>query len=136
MYHEADEKYWLGVGLTRSEAYVLIAAGSSITSECRYADAADPHAQFTIVLPRREGVEYSVEHAVVGGQDRFLILHNDDAVNFTLAEAPVERSGTAAHPDPAPRRCATRRRRRFRRPPGGQLSARGAAPNPVVAHQR
>ena len=89
VYHEADERFWVGAGLTRSEAYVFIAAGSSITSEIRYADSADSHAQFTVVLPRREGVEYSVDHAVVGGQDRFLILHNDGAVNFTLAEAPV-----------------------------------------------
>lgn len=89
VYHEADERFWLGVGLTRSEAYILIASGSSITSEMRYAEAADPKAQFTIILPRREGVEYSVEHAVIGGQDRFLILHNDGAVNFALAEAPV-----------------------------------------------
>jgi len=89
VYHEADERFWLGVGLTRSEAYILIASGSSITSEMRYADAADPQAQFTVILPRREGVEYSVEHAVIGGQDRFLILHNDGAVNFTLTEAPV-----------------------------------------------
>jgi oligopeptidase B len=89
VYHEADERFWLGVGLTRSEAYVLIASGSSITTEMRYAAAADPQAQFTVILPRREGVEYSVEHAVIGGQDRFLILHNDGAVNFTLTEAPV-----------------------------------------------
>jgi oligopeptidase B len=89
VYHEADERFWLGVGLTRSEAYVFIASGSSITSEFRYADSADSHAQFTVVLPRREGVEYSVEHARVGGQDRFLILHNDGAVNFTLTEAPI-----------------------------------------------
>ena len=89
VYHEADERFWLGVGLTRSEAYVFIAAGSSITSEFRYADAADPHAKFSVVLPRREGVEYSVEHAVIGGQDQFLILHNDGAVNFTLTQAPV-----------------------------------------------
>ena len=89
VYHEADERFWLGVGLSRSEAYVFIASGSSITSEIRYADAADSRAPFTVVLPRREGVEYSVEHAVVGGQDRFLILHNDGAVNFTLTEAPV-----------------------------------------------
>ena len=89
VYHEADERFWLGVGLTRSEAYVFIASGSSITTEMHYADSADPHASFTVVLPRREGVEYSVEHAVVGGQDRFLILHNDGAVNFTLTEAPV-----------------------------------------------
>ncbi len=89
VYHEADERFWLGVGLSRSESHVFIASGSSITSEIRYADAADSHAPFTVVLPRREGVEYSVEHAVVGGQDRFLILHNDSAVNFTLTEAPV-----------------------------------------------
>ena len=57
----------------------------------RYADAADADAEFTSVLPRRKVVEYSVEHAVVGGEDRFLILHNDGAVNFTLVEAPVER---------------------------------------------
>ncbi|MBV8785496.1 MAG: S9 family peptidase [Mycobacterium sp.] len=89
VYHEADERFWLGVGLTRSEAYVLIASGSSITSEMRYAEAGDPQAEFTVILPRREGIEYSVEHAVIGGQDRFLILHNDGAVNFTLTEAPV-----------------------------------------------
>jgi oligopeptidase B len=89
VYHEPDERFWVGAGLTRSEAYVIIASGSSITSEVRYADSADPNAEFTVVLPRREGVEYSLEHAVVGGQDRFLILHNDGAVNFTLAEAPV-----------------------------------------------
>jgi oligopeptidase B len=89
VYHEADERFFLGVGMTRSDAYVVIGAGSAITSELRYADSADPNAQFTVVLPRRDGVEYSVEHAVVGGQDRFLILHNDGAVNFTLVEAPV-----------------------------------------------
>jgi oligopeptidase B len=89
VYHEPDERFWLAVGRTRSNAHVLIAAGSAVTSELRYADAADAGAQFTVVLPRRDGVEYSVEHAVIGGQDRFLILHNDGAVNFTLVEAPV-----------------------------------------------
>ncbi|BBZ24561.1 S9 family peptidase [Mycolicibacter hiberniae] len=95
VYHEADERFWLAVGRTRSDSYVLIAAGSSITSEVRYADAANSDAEFTVVLPRREGVEYSVEHAVIGGQDRFLILHNDGAVNFTLVQVPVS---TAADP--------------------------------------
>lgn len=88
-YHEPDERFWLAVGRTRSDKYILIAAGSAVTSEIRYADANDPQAEFTTVWPRRELVEYSVEHAVVGGQDRFLILHNDGAENFTLVEAPV-----------------------------------------------
>jgi len=88
--HEPDERFWLAVGRTRSDAYVLIAAGSAITSEIRYGDAADPQAEFTTVLARRDGVEYSLEHAVVGGEDRFLIVHNHGAVNFTLVEAPVD----------------------------------------------
>ncbi len=89
VHHEADEKYWLAVGRTRSDKYVIIAAGSAVTSEMRYGDAADPQTEFTTVWPRRELVEYSIEHAVIGGDDRFLILHNDGAENFTLVEAPV-----------------------------------------------
>lgn len=90
VFTEPDERFWVAVGRTRSNAYIVIAAGSAITSEVRLADASDPQAEFTTVLPRRDGIEYSVEHAVVDGQDRFLILHNDGAPNFTLVEAPVD----------------------------------------------
>ncbi|WP_111508238.1 S9 family peptidase [Mycobacterium kyogaense] len=89
VYHEPDERFWVACGRTRSNKYVLIAAGSAITSEMRYADAADADAEFTVIWPRRDGVEYSVEHAVVAEEDRFLIMHNDGAENFTLVEAPV-----------------------------------------------
>lgn len=89
VFHEPDERFWVGVGRTRSDKYVFIATGSSVTSEMLYGDAADADAQFVSILPRRNLVEYSVEHAVVGGEDRFLILHNDGAENFTLVEAPV-----------------------------------------------
>lgn len=90
VYHESDERFWLSVGRTRSDSYILIAAGSSITSEVRYGRADDPHADFSVVMPRRTGVEYEVEHAIIGGQDRFLLLHNDSAVNFTLVQVPVD----------------------------------------------
>ena len=89
VYHEPDQRFWVAVGRSRSNAYVVIVAGSAITSEVRMGDAADPDAEFTAVLPRRDGVEYTVEHAVIDGEDRFLILHNDGAVNFTLVQAPV-----------------------------------------------
>ncbi|MGV0744481.1 S9 family peptidase [Mycolicibacterium sp. XJ870] len=89
VYHEPDERFWVGIGRSRSNKYLFIASGSAVTTEVRYADATDPHAEFTAVWDRRDLVEYSVEHAVVGGQDRFLILHNDGAENFTLVDAPV-----------------------------------------------
>jgi oligopeptidase B len=43
-----------------------------------------------MVARRRPGVEYEVEHqALADGTDRLLILHNDGALNFELAEALV-----------------------------------------------
>ncbi|WP_293305929.1 S9 family peptidase [Mycolicibacterium sp.] len=90
VFHEPDQRFWVAVGRSRSNAYIVIVAGSAVTSEIRLAEAGDPAAEFTVVLPRRDGVEYTVEHAVIDGEDRFLILHNDGAVNFTLVEAPVD----------------------------------------------
>jgi oligopeptidase B len=97
VFTEPDERYWVGVGLTRSKRYLEIAVGSKITSEVHLLDTADPDAGLEVVWPRREGVEYSVEHAVVGGADRWLILHNDGAENFELVDvdpaAPLDRAG-------------------------------------------
>ncbi|WP_149361658.1 S9 family peptidase [Lolliginicoccus suaedae] len=89
VFHEPDERYWTGMGITRSRQYLVIEVGSKITSEARVLPADDPTGEFTVVLPRREGVEYGIDHVVVAGEDRFLILHNDGAENFELADAPV-----------------------------------------------
>ncbi|MGH3354343.1 MAG: S9 family peptidase [Nocardioidaceae bacterium] len=91
VFHEADERYWTAVGRTRSDRYLMVVSGSKTTTEYRALDAGDPTGEFRVLAPRRQGVEYSVEHAVVGGEDRFLILHNDGAENFELAETPVDR---------------------------------------------
>jgi oligopeptidase B len=94
VFEEADEKFRVGVWLTRSEQYLCVAVASSVTSESWLLDAARPEAELTVVLPRRQGVEYQVEHqAGDGGPGRLLILHNAGAENFELAAAPV--------PDPA-----------------------------------
>ncbi|OZC68074.1 oligopeptidase B [Rhodococcus sp. 06-470-2] len=99
VFHEPDESYWVGFGSTRSEKYLMIWVGSKITSECLVLESTDPEGEFRVVLPRTDGVEYSIEHAVVAGEDRFLITHNgsvngwgtegEKAENFLLAEAPV-----------------------------------------------
>jgi oligopeptidase B len=90
VYEEADEKFRVGIGLTRSEQFLCLAVASSVTSEAWLLDAAQPEGEFSVVLPRRQGVEYEVEHqAGDGGPGRLLVLHNADAENFELAEAPV-----------------------------------------------
>jgi oligopeptidase B len=90
VYEEADEKFRVGVGLTRSERFLCVAAASSVTGEAWLLDAARPEGEFTVVRPRRQGVEYHVDHqAGADGTDRLLILHNDHAENFELAAAPL-----------------------------------------------
>ena len=43
VFEEADEKFWVGVGLTRSERYLMISIGSSkLTSETWLLDASRP----------------------------------------------------------------------------------------------
>ncbi|MDP4332556.1 S9 family peptidase [Curtobacterium sp. A7_M15] len=90
VFEEPDDRYWVGVGVTRSSQYIVIELGSKITSEALVLDAADPTGEFQVVWPRREGVEYEIEHAIVGGSDRFLVLHNDGAENFELVDVPAD----------------------------------------------
>ena len=89
VFHEPDEAFWVGAGLTRSRHYIEVGASSSVTSESWLIDADAPTSAPRIVWPRRDGVEYEVEHAIVGGEDRLLILHNDGAPNFELVEVPA-----------------------------------------------
>lgn len=103
LFHEPDERFWLGAGITRSRRYLVIGVGSSITSEEYLVDLrGELTAEPQLVWPRTEGVEYSLEHAVIGGEDRLLILHNENALDFELvsvaADAPQgERHVIMAH---------------------------------------
>ena len=101
---EQDERFGVGVGLTRSERYLVIGSASQLTSEVWLLDAASPGGQPQLVLPRRAGVEYHVEHQDGPDGGRLLILHNDGALNFELATVPLAgpgAAGPAALADPA-----------------------------------
>jgi oligopeptidase B len=90
LFHEPDERYWVGAGFTRSERYLMIDVGSSITSEEFLVPADDLRAEPRPVWPRREGVEYSATHAVVDGADVLYVLHNDGALDFELVRVPAD----------------------------------------------
>ena len=89
VHHETDGRFWVGVGRTRSDRFLVIAAGSKTTSEYRFLDADDPDAGWQVFAERREGLEYSLDHAVIAGEDVFLVLHNDTGADFELATAPI-----------------------------------------------
>lgn len=85
VFAEPDERFWVGVGSSRDRDWIVIDAGSKLTSEVRLLPSNDPESEPRIVAPRRQGVEYQVEPA----GDRLLILHNDGAEDFALAQAPL-----------------------------------------------
>jgi oligopeptidase B len=84
---ETDERFDVGVSRTLSGRYVAITSSSMTTSEWRMIRADSPDAKPIIITPRRDGIEYSVTHHAES--DRFFILHNHNALNFTLSEAPA-----------------------------------------------
>ena len=84
LFHEPDERFWLGAGITRSRRYLMIGVGSSVTSEEYLVDLDDLTAEPRIIWPRREGIEYSADHVVIDGRDELLILHNDNALDFEI----------------------------------------------------
>ncbi|HZE42081.1 MAG TPA: S9 family peptidase [Stackebrandtia sp.] len=91
VYEEADERFWTGIELSRSEEYLFCESHSKITSEIRYLSAAEPTGEFRVFGEgRRPGVEVSVDHQ--GG--RFLVLHNDGAENFALGWTTVDDTST------------------------------------------
>ncbi len=86
IFAEPDERYWTHVEASKDRSWILIHAGSKMTTEVRLLPTADPTAEPRVVAPRRQGVEYSVQTA----GDRLLILHNDGAEDFELAQAPLD----------------------------------------------
>ncbi len=100
IYEEPDDRFYLGVGRTKDDRYVLVGVASKVTSEVRALQADQPLGEFSIIEPRRQGVEYSVDHdrgdPIRGRDSRFLIVTNDGAEDFRLMEAP-DRSPDRSH---------------------------------------
>ncbi len=86
LFYEPDPRFWVGASFTRSETYLVIEVGSSVTSEEWLVDATDLRSAPQVVWPRNEGVEYALSHAVIDGADTLFILHNKDALDFELVQ--------------------------------------------------
>lgn len=101
VFEESDAEFSVGVGLTRSEEYVLIASHQTTTNEYRYIDASSPTDAATVLLAREEGHEYSADHAL----GRFFIRTNWEARDFRLmSTTPAESQDKAQWREEIPAR--------------------------------
>ncbi|WP_240654667.1 S9 family peptidase [Croceicoccus ponticola] len=90
LYHEVDEGFRVGSGLSSDEKWLLISASDHETDEVRIVAAADPLGEQVLVKPRKAGVEYDIDIA----GDRLFVHTNDTHVNFRLAKATLAAPGT------------------------------------------
>jgi oligopeptidase B len=100
IYEEKDELYDIWMFETRSNAYIIMGASSSTTSELWYLDAKRPADKFAPMAGRKEGREYYADHA----GDRFFIRANDTGRNFRLVTAPVSSPGVSSWKEVVPQR--------------------------------
>ena len=89
LYHEDDEGFRVGSGLSANEEWLVISASDHETSEVRLVPAHDPLAAPILIKPRSKGVEYEID---LRGQTLF-IHANDTHENFRLATASLAAPG-------------------------------------------
>lgn len=86
VYDEPDPGFFVGVGKTETDDFVVIAASNHTTSEFYLIDANAPVSPPRLVAARDPGVEYSIHQQ---GDQLIITTNADGAVDFKVITAPV-----------------------------------------------
>ena len=84
VYTEKDDSFYIGVGRSKSDKYIIIYNSSTLVSDYYILNANDPLGKFRQFSPRETEHEYTIEHY----NDKFYIVTNWKAINFRLMETP------------------------------------------------
>jgi oligopeptidase B len=85
VFNEKDDTFNTSVYKEKSKKYLVIASGSTLTSEYQILNADTPDENFKVFQPRIRGLEYNISHY----NDSFYIMTNKDkAINFKLMKTP------------------------------------------------
>jgi oligopeptidase B len=87
IHEESDEAFFVSISKSDSGAFLFANLGSMDTSEVRFLPTKNPVQDWQIFAARNKGVKYSLEHH----QDNFLIITNENAINFKLLSTPVDK---------------------------------------------
>ncbi len=90
-WHENDEKFWAGVGISFDETQIVIETSSKTSCEVLMLDVTNPQGEFKPFIERQENVEYDVSFAQFegGAEDSSdiplaLVIHNVKNPNFEV----------------------------------------------------
>ncbi|HAU53418.1 MAG TPA: S9 family peptidase [Sphingobacterium sp.] len=88
VYEEKDNTNYIAVGKSKNGKYIIINSEGTLSSEIWILNADLPQSEFRVFQPRIHNVLYSV----IALDDRFLILTNDEAINFQIMQCPLDRT--------------------------------------------
>jgi oligopeptidase B len=89
VYQDDDERFNLGAGRTRDGKFVVFESASHTASESWVLPASAPESDFTVITPRQDEHEYSIDHR----NGLWFIRTNDKGRNLRLVTAPVSAPG-------------------------------------------
>ena len=87
VYEETDPGFFMDVGGTRSNDWILIGINDHETSEYRILSTADLDAEPKLVAARETGLQYDLEE---GGDIFFILTNADGAKDFKIMTAPAD----------------------------------------------
>ena len=97
LFEETDEMFFVTMTKSCDKRYLIINTAAQVTSETHLLDLSNPlNTPFTL-FPRREGVQYTVEHHYFSDADEytqdlrgfFYVTSNEDSRNIQLFRVPV-----------------------------------------------
>jgi oligopeptidase B len=89
VYEERDHSYYMGVGRSGDDKYIVIEESSTLSSEMRFMPANQPKAKFRVIAPREHDFEYHADHI----DQRWVIRTNWNAKNFRVMQVDDGRVG-------------------------------------------
>lgn len=89
VFEETDERFSVGVELSRSERFVFMESGSLTTTEVRALDLTRPEGGFRLIALREQDHEYDIDHH----GESFIVRTNDRGRNFRVVRAPIATPG-------------------------------------------
>ncbi|MDR2122699.1 MAG: S9 family peptidase [Flavobacteriaceae bacterium] len=90
IYEEVDETFTVSVAKTKSQQYIVITSGSTLSDEYRIIPANTPDAEWKVFQERERELEYSFDHF---GDFFYILTNKDSSTNFKLMKTPVDKTG-------------------------------------------
>jgi oligopeptidase B len=103
IFEENDETFYAFQWKSKSNQYIFVGSGSTLTTEMHYLDANNPEAPLKTIQPRTKGVEYYVAHL----GDYFYIRTNYEAQNFRLMRTSIHNTSIENWEEVVPNRKET-----------------------------